>query len=212
MLLPHPKPTRLTFSPWQVMLKAIMDNGWFRGLQQYFSRIGTIKGWTWKALCNEAPFRFRKILASSWIRTRDSEVGIFKATKHKLSKGVLTCDILEAHFSSLFSIYSSAGYGLCTLTARRRIVLAPPSQALSIFFVSLSLKPHLLYDYTTSKIMAIQVMIFTHFTCGQHGKSDLHADFVCTFIFFRTYGNTNIKKRLIWFCDTDKSRTDKVKR
>ena len=28
----------------------------------------------------------------------------------------------------------------------------------------------------------------------------------------RTYGNTNIKKRLIRFCDTDKSRTDKVRR
>ena len=34
---------------------------------------------------------------------------------------------------AFFSIYSSAGYGLCTLTARRRIVLAPSSQALSIF-------------------------------------------------------------------------------
>ena len=39
--------------------------------QQYFSRIGTIEGWTWKALCNEAPFRFGKVLASSWIRTCD---------------------------------------------------------------------------------------------------------------------------------------------
>ena len=31
--------------------------------------------------------------------------------------------------------------------------------------------------------MAIQVMIFTHFTCGKHGKPDLNAEFVCTFIF-----------------------------
>ena len=51
------------------------------------------------------------------------------------------------------------------------------------FFISLSLEPHLLYDYTTSKIVAIQVMIFTQFTCGKYGKSDLHADSVCTFIF-----------------------------
>ena len=30
-----------------------------------------MEGWTWKALCNEAPFRFGKNLASSGIRTRD---------------------------------------------------------------------------------------------------------------------------------------------
>ena len=65
----------------------------------------------------------------------------------------------------------------------RRIVLAPPSKALSFFIISLSLESHLLFDYTTSKIVAIQVMIFTQFTCGKYGKSDLHADFVCTFIF-----------------------------
>ena len=29
----------------------------------------------------------------------------------------------------------------------------------------------------------IQVMIFTQFMCGKYGKLDLHADFVCTFIF-----------------------------
>ena len=62
--------------------------------------------------------------------------------------------------------------------------------------------------------MAIQVMIFTQFTCGKYGKSDLHADFVRLFFRteIRTYGNTNIKKRLIRFCDTDKSGTDKVRR
>ena len=60
--------------------------------------------------------------------------------------------------------------------------------------------------------MAIQVMIFTQFTCGRYGKLDLHADFVCLFFRneIRTYGNINIKKCLIRFCDTDKSRTDKV--
>ena len=102
-----------------------------------------------------------------------SEVGIFKATKHKLSKGVLRCDILEAHFSSYFvSIYSSAGHELCTLTARRRIVLNPPSQALSIVHKFPSWTSSSLY-YTTSKIVAIQVMIFTQFTGGKYGKSDL---------------------------------------
>ena len=41
-----------------------------------------MEGWTWKALCNEAPFRFGKNLASSGIRTRDpmimAEVGSAK--------------------------------------------------------------------------------------------------------------------------------------
>ena len=50
------------------------DLGVLRPFQQYFSRIGTIEGWTWKALCNEASFRFGKILASSWIGTRDSMI------------------------------------------------------------------------------------------------------------------------------------------
>ena len=59
-------------------------------------------------------------------------------------------------------------------------MLAPPSQALP----SLSLEPHLLYDYIPSKVVAIQVMIFTQFTCGNYGKSDLHADSV--HLFFRT--------------------------
>ena len=37
---------------------------------------------------------------------------------------------------------------------------------------------------------------------------------VCLFFSteIRTYGNTNIKKSLIRYCDTDKSRTDKVRR
>ena len=50
-------------------------DGWmskgFTSLQQYFSHFETMEGWTWKALCNEAPFRFGKNLASSGIRTRD---------------------------------------------------------------------------------------------------------------------------------------------
>ena len=47
-------------------------------------------------------------------------------------------------------------------------------------FISLSLEPHLLYDYTTSKIVAIQVMIFTQFTCGKYGKSVL----LCLYVYF----------------------------
>ena len=42
-------------------------DGWIgvlRPFQQYFSHIRTMEGWTWKALCNEAPFRFGKNLAS----------------------------------------------------------------------------------------------------------------------------------------------------
>ena len=51
--------------------KFTMD-GWVRVLhlcQQYFSHIGTMAGWTWKVLCNEAPFNFGKNLASSGIQT-----------------------------------------------------------------------------------------------------------------------------------------------
>ena len=47
-------------------------DGWVRVLhpfQQYFSHFEAMEGWTWKALCNEAPFRFGKNLASSGIRT-----------------------------------------------------------------------------------------------------------------------------------------------
>ena len=117
--------------------------------------------------------------------------------------------ISVAIFFFFFFIYSSAGYGFCTLTTRRRIVLAPPPPPHKPyqFFISLSLELHLLDDYTTSKIVAVQVMIFTQFTCGKYRKSDLHADFV-RLIFrteFRTYGNTNIKNRLIRFCDGQKS-------
>ena len=38
--------------------------------QQYFSHIGTMVGWIWKALCNEAPIRLGKNLAWNGIRTR----------------------------------------------------------------------------------------------------------------------------------------------
>ena len=158
-----------------------MDNGWFRGpFQQYFSRNGTIEGWTWKTLCNEAPFRFGNVLASSRIRTRDSVI----RSRNFQGNQTLTCDILEAHFSSyFFHIFFCRAWSLY-LTARRRIVLAPPPQALSIFHKSPSwTSSSLYYTCTTSKIVAIQVMIFTQFTCGKYGKSDLHADFVCTFIF-----------------------------
>ena len=43
----------------------------FRAFQHYFSHIRTMEGWAWKALCNEAPFRFEKKLSSSRIRTHD---------------------------------------------------------------------------------------------------------------------------------------------
>ena len=48
-----------------------LDELGFTSLQQYFSHFETMEGWTWKVLCNEAPFRFGKNLASSGIRTRD---------------------------------------------------------------------------------------------------------------------------------------------
>ena len=58
-------------------------DGWmslgFTSLQQYFSHFETIEGWTWKALCNEAPFRFGKNRASSGIRTCDPKSGVLTA-------------------------------------------------------------------------------------------------------------------------------------
>ena len=52
-------------------------DGWIRVLrlfQQYLSHFKTMEAWTWNALCNETPFMFRKNLASSGIRTRDSVI------------------------------------------------------------------------------------------------------------------------------------------
>ena len=37
-----------------------LDGKVLRPFQQYFSHIGTMEKWTWKALCSEAPFRFGK--------------------------------------------------------------------------------------------------------------------------------------------------------
>ena len=48
-----------------------MDELGFYDPQKYFSHFETMEGWIWKALCNEAPFRFWKNLASSGIQTRD---------------------------------------------------------------------------------------------------------------------------------------------
>ena len=51
--------------------------GWVTVLhpfQQYFSHIRMMEGWTWRALCNETPFRFAKNLASSKIRTWDTVI------------------------------------------------------------------------------------------------------------------------------------------
>ena len=57
-------------------------------------------------------------------------------------------------------------------------------------------------------------MIFTQFTENMENRIYMRTLFVR--LFFRTeirkYGNTKIKKSLIRFCDTDKSRTDKVRR
>ena len=49
-----------------------LQNGWVRVLRPFNSiqSFETMEGWTWKALCNEAPFMFGKNLASSGIRTR----------------------------------------------------------------------------------------------------------------------------------------------
>ena len=83
------------------------------------------------------------------------------------------------------------------------------------FFINLSLQPHLLYDYNTSKIVAIQVMISRSLR-AENMENRIYMRTLSVRLFFRTeirtYGNTNIKQRLIRFCDADKSRTDKVRR
>ena len=51
----------------------LMMDGWVRVLrffQQYFRHFGRMEGWTWKDMCNEAPFRIGKNLACCGIRTR----------------------------------------------------------------------------------------------------------------------------------------------
>ena len=42
-----------------------------------------MEGWTWKALCNEAPFKFEKNLASGWIRTHDPKLGALTARRYE---------------------------------------------------------------------------------------------------------------------------------
>ena len=49
---------------WNNSYEGQMDE-WMGCFQQYFSHIRTMEGWSWSALCNEAPFRFWKNLASS---------------------------------------------------------------------------------------------------------------------------------------------------
>ena len=53
--------------------------------QQYFDHIGTMEGWTWKALCNETPIRLGKNLASIGIRTRDP---VDRSREHILKIGL----------------------------------------------------------------------------------------------------------------------------
>ena len=48
-------------------------------LQQYYSLIGTMEGWTWRALCSEVSFRFGKNLASSGIWTSGPKSGTLTA-------------------------------------------------------------------------------------------------------------------------------------
>ena len=57
-------------------------DGWVKVLhpfQQYFNHFEMMEGWTWKAVCNEVPFRFGKNIASSGIGTRDLKSGALTA-------------------------------------------------------------------------------------------------------------------------------------
>ena len=64
-------PASLKYKLTYFNLKGRMDELGFYVPSTVFSHFETMEGWTWKALCNEAPFRFGKNLASSGIRTRD---------------------------------------------------------------------------------------------------------------------------------------------
>ena len=81
------------FEWYQVFWKT---DGWVMVLhpfQQYFSHFDMMEGWTWKALCNEALFRFGKNLASSRIRTRDPQSRVFwkisDTLRHHVFLGIL---------------------------------------------------------------------------------------------------------------------------
>ena len=66
----RPNVTNLSFMKVFVIKKTWMS--WcLHPFQQYFSHIRMMEGWTWRGLCNEAPFRFGNNLTSNRIRTRD---------------------------------------------------------------------------------------------------------------------------------------------
>ena len=57
--------------------------GVLRPFQQYFSDVGTMEGWSWKALCNEVAYRFGKNLSSILIRTRDPVIRSLDSSEAK---------------------------------------------------------------------------------------------------------------------------------
>ena len=108
-----------------------MDGLWvLRPFQQYFSRTRTIEGWTWKAVSTVYVREDSRLQLDSNPRFRDPKSEFSRQSNTSCLKVYLHVTFLKLISVAIFSIYASAGYGLCTLTARRRIVLAPRSKAL----------------------------------------------------------------------------------
>ena len=70
--------------------------------QQFFSHIGTMERWMWKALCNDAQFRFGKNLVSNGIQTQDPMIWseCFSVFKMKLDETVYIL-IISCHKKKL---------------------------------------------------------------------------------------------------------------
>ena len=126
----------LTFSPQMIVLSKVFDvetcdfSKWidelgFTSLQQYFE---TMERWTWKALCNEAPFRFGKNLASSGIEpaTPWSEVG--SANRSATRTPLIFSKWRYTIISSIDYIILSSNFISCEIWQKIKFIMWCPIQ------------------------------------------------------------------------------------
>ena len=75
-----------------------------------------MEGWTWKALCNETPFRFRKNLASSGIWTRDPVIWSRDASVRKWVRcKIYHENTIQDNWNSIMYMYKYYHLTYCTL-------------------------------------------------------------------------------------------------
>ena len=82
-----------------------------------------MEGWTWKALCNEAPFRFGKNLASRRVRTHDPKSGALTARprgRFKSIKGFGNNEVLKTLTQTLKFVDADANDRGSTIVLRER--------------------------------------------------------------------------------------------